>query len=329
MLVERLFASWSERAKGATPDIARRFTRRFHELRENSEGRLFPGAVRTIEDLRARGILLALVTNGHADTQREKVERFGLARLFDHVQIEGEVGIGKPEERAYRLAMETLGVSARETWIVGDHLAWEVAAPQRLGIFAVWHDHEGKGLPPGCKVLPDLKVTRIHELIEWLFPIETEKKYPLSNQTDEECAGKFYVVPGPTAMPIFTSSLVTIYSSDIARAVHFYGKILGLAETYRFPYQGEPEHVEFRVGSMTVAVSSPEGLASHGMPPPTPGHSFEIGLKTDDVDSLIEELREKGVTILREPFSSPAGNRTAYIADPDGTWISVYHKLPK
>jgi lactoylglutathione lyase len=130
-------------------------------------------------------------------------------------------------------------------------------------------------------------------------------------------------------MPTFSEALVTVYSLDIARAVDFYGKVLGLKETYRFPYQGDPEHVEFRVGPMTIAVSSPEGLASHGMPPPTPGHPFEIGLKTEDVDSLVRELRHQGVTILREPFSSLAGNRTAYISDPDGTWISIYHKLPK
>jgi lactoylglutathione lyase len=128
-------------------------------------------------------------------------------------------------------------------------------------------------------------------------------------------------------MPNFSSALVTVYSSNIARALHFYGTILGLQETYRFPREGDPEHVEFRVGTTTVAVSSPAGLASHGMPPPTPGHPFEIGLRTDDVDVLIEELRGQGVTIIKEPFSSPAGNRTAYFSDPDGTWISVYHKL--
>jgi FMN phosphatase YigB (HAD superfamily) len=32
--------------------------------------------------------------------------------------------------------MSVLGVEAHETWMVGDNLEWEVAAPQRLGIFA-------------------------------------------------------------------------------------------------------------------------------------------------------------------------------------------------
>jgi predicted enzyme related to lactoylglutathione lyase len=127
-------------------------------------------------------------------------------------------------------------------------------------------------------------------------------------------------------MASFIKALVTVYSSDIARAIDFYSGTLGLEETYRFPSHGIPEHVEFSVGSMTVAVSSPAGLASHGMPPPTPGHPFEIGLKTIDVDALIAELRNKGVTILKEPFSSPAGNRVAY---PDGNWISLSHNLQK
>lgn len=165
LVVESLFTAWRDRAPGLTPDVARRFAARFHHLRENGEGRLFPGAVETIVELRRRGVKLALVTNGHADTQREKVERFGLAPLFDHVQIEGEVGFGKPEERAYLHAMGALGVEPQETWMIGDHLEWEVAAPQRLGIFAVWHDHLSKGLPPETQVRPDRIVRSITEIL--------------------------------------------------------------------------------------------------------------------------------------------------------------------
>ncbi len=165
-VVQRLFEGWRSRAPGLTPEVAARFAERFHHLRENGEGRLFAGAVETVRELRRRGVRLALVTNGYADTQREKVERFGLAPLFDHVQIEGEHGFGKPEERAYHFAMDSLGVKPHETWMVGDNLVWEVAAPQRLGIYAVWHDHLGKGLPPGSEIVPDRIVRRVSELLD-------------------------------------------------------------------------------------------------------------------------------------------------------------------
>jgi putative hydrolase of the HAD superfamily len=127
---------------------------------------LFPDAHETLDALKARGVLLALVTNGAAQSQRPKIERFDLARRFDHIQIEGEHGFGKPEERAYRHAMQALGVEARETWMVGDHLEWEIAAPQRLGIFAIWHDALGAGLPAGSPVKPDRIIRSLGQLLD-------------------------------------------------------------------------------------------------------------------------------------------------------------------
>ena len=128
-------------------------------------------------------------------------------------------------------------------------------------------------------------------------------------------------------MAAFLKALVTIYAADIGKAVDFYGRVLGFAETYRYPKYGEPEHVEFRIGSATIAVSSPAGLQTHGMPPATSGHPFELGIKTDDVVAAVSELRAAGVTIIKDPTMNPAGNRYAYIADPDGNWISLYQNV--
>jgi putative hydrolase of the HAD superfamily len=61
--------------------------------------------------------------------------------------------------------MQALGTEARETWMVGDNLEWEVVAPQRLGLFAVWFDAEGKGLPPDSDVRPDRIVRALSELL--------------------------------------------------------------------------------------------------------------------------------------------------------------------
>ena len=146
--------------RALTDAIADRFTR----LREE-EMHVFPGAVDTLEELRRRDVRLALITNGDSATQRGKIERFALAAHFDHIQIEGEHGFGKPEERAYRHALSSLDVTPSETWMVGDNLEWEVAAPQRLGIYAVWYDSEGAGLPPDPPEQPDRVITSLRELL--------------------------------------------------------------------------------------------------------------------------------------------------------------------
>jgi putative hydrolase of the HAD superfamily len=155
-------------ANGRQPlaaDIAVRLADRFTAYRDEQMA-LFEGAHEVLDELKSRGVLLGLVTNGDAAGQRAKVERFNLAHRFDHIQIEGEHGFGKPEERAYRHAMESLGVEPHETWMVGDHLEWEVAAPQRLGIFAIWHDPTGDGLPTGSDVNPDRIIQRLEELLD-------------------------------------------------------------------------------------------------------------------------------------------------------------------
>jgi putative hydrolase of the HAD superfamily len=78
---------------------------------------LFPYAHETLDRLKELGIKLALITNGAAEPQCAKVAHFALEHRFDHIQIEGEHGFGKPEERAYNHAMEVLGVGPDETWM--------------------------------------------------------------------------------------------------------------------------------------------------------------------------------------------------------------------
>jgi putative hydrolase of the HAD superfamily len=145
-------------------DLAIRIADRFSAYREE-EMFVFPGAHDAIDQFRTLGVKLALVTNGAADTQRAKVERFELAHRFHHIQIEGEHGFGKPEERAYLHAMDALGVTAAETWMIGDNLEWEVEVPQKLGIYAIWMDVHGEGLPPGSTVKPDRIIRSLGELL--------------------------------------------------------------------------------------------------------------------------------------------------------------------
>ena len=126
-----------------------------------------PGAIEALRALRDRGVRLGLITNGPAVMQRSKVERFGLAPLFEAIVIEGEFGAGKPDPRVYRHALERLEVAPAEAWMVGDHLEIDVAAAQSLGMVGVWMDHAGQGLPEDSPIRPDGIIRSLAELIEW------------------------------------------------------------------------------------------------------------------------------------------------------------------
>ena len=127
---------------------------------------LFPGVREALGRLRERGVPLALVTNGDKRQQRRKIERYDLAGFFDVIVIEGEFGVGKPEEPVYRHVLGALAVAPAAAWMVGDNLEWDVAAPQRLGLHAAWVDAPGRGLPEGSPVRPDRILRAFPEFLD-------------------------------------------------------------------------------------------------------------------------------------------------------------------
>jgi len=146
------------------PGLARQIAHEYSDARERGM-KPFPGAMETLATLRDRGVGLALVTNGAADVQRAKIDRWGLEAFFPCMVVEGEFGVGKPDPRVYAFALDRLGVSAGEAWMVGDNLNWDVGTPQRLGLVGIWNDCRHAGLPPDSPVTPDRIVRSIAELV--------------------------------------------------------------------------------------------------------------------------------------------------------------------
>jgi putative hydrolase of the HAD superfamily len=124
----------------------------------------FPGALDTLRSLKESGLKLALITNGSADIQRSKIGRFGLDSIFDVILIEGEFGAGKPDPGVFTYALNTLSAIAAETCMVGDDLKRDIASAQALGIYSIWIDWKGTGLPPHCTVKPDYVIRSLEQI---------------------------------------------------------------------------------------------------------------------------------------------------------------------
>ncbi len=145
--------------------LAQRVADTFARLR--TEGlQLFPGALATLQHFQQLGVPMALLTNGGSAEQRHKIDHFKLAGFFDCIIIEGEFGVGKPDESVFHHALEQLGHPVEQTWMVGDNLRWEIEPCRRLGLYTVWVDPRHEGLAPGATIEPHRTVHNIHELIE-------------------------------------------------------------------------------------------------------------------------------------------------------------------
>jgi putative hydrolase of the HAD superfamily len=48
--------------------------------------------------------------------------------------------------------------------MIGDHLEWDVAQPQRMGLRGIWIDSRGRGLPDAPAVQPYRIVRQLSDL---------------------------------------------------------------------------------------------------------------------------------------------------------------------
>jgi lactoylglutathione lyase len=124
----------------------------------------------------------------------------------------------------------------------------------------------------------------------------------------------------------FTSIMPNLYAADIERTVAFYRDLLGSTQTFRYPAQGPAEHVELRLGDVTLALSSRDAVHGQGLPAPAPGNPLELVVWCDSADAAVAALRDAGTPVLVEPYDHVAGHRRAYVADPDGTWVVLVSK---
>ena len=84
---------------------------------------------------------------------RSSLARCGLAACFDHIQVEGEFGVGKPNPEVFVALARRLGAECSELFFVDDTLSYiegaraaGVVAHQFAGADALERELAGHGL---------------------------------------------------------------------------------------------------------------------------------------------------------------------------------------
>ncbi|MDQ3656227.1 MAG: HAD family hydrolase [Chloroflexota bacterium] len=96
---------------------------------------IMDGVLETIDALRPYHDLM-MVTKGHLEEQKLKVERSGIEQHFDAVMI-----VDEKDEHVYRSIVDSLDLDPRLTWMIGNSPRSDVNPAIRAGINAVYIPH--------------------------------------------------------------------------------------------------------------------------------------------------------------------------------------------
>jgi predicted enzyme related to lactoylglutathione lyase len=106
-------------------------------------------------------------------------------------------------------------------------------------------------------------------------------------------------------------------TTDLDRAVAFYGDILGLR---RSAYVPERSFAEFETGNVTLSIYNPQamGMEHHANRNP-------IALHVTDMDAARAQLQELGVAFNGDTLDTGVCYM-AFFEDPDGNALMLHHR---
>jgi epoxide hydrolase-like predicted phosphatase len=113
-----------------------------------------PAMFALVEDLRAAGVRVGLLSNSWGNTYpRERIDA-----LFDPVVISGEVGMRKPLAPIYELALERLGIPAGRVLFIDDAEP-NILGARRVGLQAFLHADAVTTRAALAALIPDLDLS--------------------------------------------------------------------------------------------------------------------------------------------------------------------------
>ena len=157
-----MWRSIVHRVHDATPelkglDVETWYGRLYERFGQPELWRLYPEVESVLNDLRARGLKLGVISNW-STRLRHVAQGTGLDKLVDFIVASSEAGARKPDPHIFHVALHRAGVSPGSAIHVGDQVEDDVRGAERMGIRPVFLWRK-PGEPPelnGTPVIRDL-----------------------------------------------------------------------------------------------------------------------------------------------------------------------------
>lgn len=103
---------------------------------------LFPDVLPAL-DILAASHRHAVLSNSSIHVQEYKLRALGVRDRFEAVLCAAELGVSKPDARAFRAACDALGLAPDRVAYVGDHPEIDGRGAAEAGLLSVWIDRSG------------------------------------------------------------------------------------------------------------------------------------------------------------------------------------------
>lgn len=131
-------------------------------------GNTLEGAVELCRELKEKGYDLYIVTNGVANTQKNRLTKSGLLPYFTEIFVSETVGHQKPKKEYFDYVLSHINEKDIDKIIlVGDSLTSDIKGANQSGITCVWLNLKGQELPEEYK--PDYVINDVREVKEILY----------------------------------------------------------------------------------------------------------------------------------------------------------------
>jgi 2-haloacid dehalogenase len=121
----------------------------------------YPDVPDALRALRAGGFQLAVLTQSAADAAGTVTRNAGIRDAFEVVLSAPELGAFKPDDLAYKAALERVG--ATDAWFVAGHW-WDIAGAAYAGLRTAWISRTDLAYPVAMPV-PDVAGSDLAEVV--------------------------------------------------------------------------------------------------------------------------------------------------------------------
>ena len=137
-----LFEDWEWKDAPPVGEVYRELQFRFPDFTE-----LFPDAVEVLKELKRRGLLVGVITNGPSLIQNRKLDISGIRPLLDIAVVSGDEFVHKPDPR-YSARRRPSRVSCESCIYVGDHPVNDIQGAKSAGMRPVYINAFGSDVHP-------------------------------------------------------------------------------------------------------------------------------------------------------------------------------------